>query len=305
MSLGIPGDAVMALLLGALIIHGITPGPRLIVEHPDIFWGLIASFWIGNIILDLPQRADDRPVGEDADGALQVSVPERAVLHLHRRLRRQEHAVRRGRDAVLRRVRLPADAAEVRAGADPARLRAGAAARGEFPPRRCHLARRHGDLRRAADQRVLRRRSARCCCWGRFTCGCGRRKSRTCCVRAAGETVSNRPPSEEIPAARFRPLRFAGAGFFVARSPSREKTHEIVHHAFESLLAAICARRPRSAQDAVADFYRGKQVQVRIGRRPAPATTSRRGSSRAISANTFPAIPTSSCRTFPARAASR
>ena len=51
MSLGSPGDAVMALLLGALIIHGITPGPRLIVEHPDLFWGLIASFWIGNLIL--------------------------------------------------------------------------------------------------------------------------------------------------------------------------------------------------------------------------------------------------------------
>jgi TctA family transporter len=51
MSLGIPGDAVMALLLGALIIQGIAPGPQLIVEHPDIFWGLIASFWIGNIIL--------------------------------------------------------------------------------------------------------------------------------------------------------------------------------------------------------------------------------------------------------------
>jgi putative tricarboxylic transport membrane protein len=51
MSLGIPGDAVMALLLGALLIHGIQPGPRLVVEHPDIFWGLIASFWIGNVIL--------------------------------------------------------------------------------------------------------------------------------------------------------------------------------------------------------------------------------------------------------------
>jgi putative tricarboxylic transport membrane protein len=50
MSLGIPGDAVMALLLGALIIQGIVPGPQLISEHPDIFWGLIASFWIGNII---------------------------------------------------------------------------------------------------------------------------------------------------------------------------------------------------------------------------------------------------------------
>jgi putative tricarboxylic transport membrane protein len=51
MSMGIPGDAVMALLLGALTIHGIAPGPQLITEHPDIFWGLIASFWIGNIIL--------------------------------------------------------------------------------------------------------------------------------------------------------------------------------------------------------------------------------------------------------------
>ena len=51
MSLGIPGDAVMALILGALIIQGITPGPQLVREHPDLFWGLIASFWIGNILL--------------------------------------------------------------------------------------------------------------------------------------------------------------------------------------------------------------------------------------------------------------
>ncbi|MGB9352585.1 MAG: tripartite tricarboxylate transporter permease, partial [Pseudolabrys sp.] len=51
MSLGIPGDTVMALLLGALIIHGIVPGPQLISQHADIFWGLIASFWIGNILL--------------------------------------------------------------------------------------------------------------------------------------------------------------------------------------------------------------------------------------------------------------
>ncbi len=51
MSLGIPGDAVMALLLAALTIQGITPGPQLITQHPDIFWGLIASFWVGNILL--------------------------------------------------------------------------------------------------------------------------------------------------------------------------------------------------------------------------------------------------------------
>jgi putative tricarboxylic transport membrane protein len=53
MSLGIPGDAVMALLLGALLIQGIVPGPQLISQHPDIFWGLVASFWIGNILLVL------------------------------------------------------------------------------------------------------------------------------------------------------------------------------------------------------------------------------------------------------------
>ncbi len=51
MSMGIPGDAVMALILGALLIQGIQPGPQLITEHADLFWGLIASFWIGNILL--------------------------------------------------------------------------------------------------------------------------------------------------------------------------------------------------------------------------------------------------------------
>lgn len=51
MTLGIPGSASMALILGALIIHGITPGPTMIVERPDLFWGLVMSFWIGNIVL--------------------------------------------------------------------------------------------------------------------------------------------------------------------------------------------------------------------------------------------------------------
>lgn len=51
LSLGIPGDAIMALMLGALIIHGIQPGPMLISDKPEIFWGLIASFIAGNIML--------------------------------------------------------------------------------------------------------------------------------------------------------------------------------------------------------------------------------------------------------------
>lgn len=51
LSLGIPGDVVMALMLAALIIHGITPGPTLMVNQPGLFWGLIVSFLVGNIML--------------------------------------------------------------------------------------------------------------------------------------------------------------------------------------------------------------------------------------------------------------
>ena len=53
LSLGIPSGPTMALLLGALMIHGVQPGPLLITEKPDIFWGLISSMYIGNVILVL------------------------------------------------------------------------------------------------------------------------------------------------------------------------------------------------------------------------------------------------------------
>ncbi|MBO0344696.1 tripartite tricarboxylate transporter permease [Roseibium sp. CAU 1637] len=51
LSLGIPGDAIVAIVLGALIIHGVVPGPRLVVDQPELFWGLTVSFLIGNILL--------------------------------------------------------------------------------------------------------------------------------------------------------------------------------------------------------------------------------------------------------------
>ena len=57
LTLGIPPNAVMAIFLGALMIHGIEPGPLLIHDEPDLFWGLIASMYVGNvmlIILNLP-----------------------------------------------------------------------------------------------------------------------------------------------------------------------------------------------------------------------------------------------------------
>lgn len=53
LAMGIPGSATTAIMLGALMIHGITPGPRLMTDNPELFWGVIASFWIGNVLLVL------------------------------------------------------------------------------------------------------------------------------------------------------------------------------------------------------------------------------------------------------------
>ena len=51
LTLGIPGNAVMALMIGALTIHGIQPGPQVMTERPSLFWGMVASMWIGNLML--------------------------------------------------------------------------------------------------------------------------------------------------------------------------------------------------------------------------------------------------------------
>ena len=51
LTLGIPSNGTIALLLGAIMIHGITPGPMLFKTRPDMFWGVIASMYIGNVML--------------------------------------------------------------------------------------------------------------------------------------------------------------------------------------------------------------------------------------------------------------
>jgi TctA family transporter len=51
LTLGIPSNATMALMIGAMIIQGIQPGPSVMVEQPALFWGLIVSMWVGNLLL--------------------------------------------------------------------------------------------------------------------------------------------------------------------------------------------------------------------------------------------------------------
>ncbi len=57
LTMGIPCNVVLAILIGALMIHGVTPGPRLLIEHPRIFWGVVGSMYVGNfmlLLLNLP-----------------------------------------------------------------------------------------------------------------------------------------------------------------------------------------------------------------------------------------------------------
>ncbi|WP_378949801.1 tripartite tricarboxylate transporter permease [Mesorhizobium sp. ANAO-SY3R2] len=57
LTLGIPSNAIMAMMIGAMLIQGVQPGPSMIEKQPELFWGLIASMWIGNamlLILNLP-----------------------------------------------------------------------------------------------------------------------------------------------------------------------------------------------------------------------------------------------------------
>ncbi len=57
LTLGIPSNPTMALMIGALMVHGITPGPRVMTDRPELFWGVVASMWLGNlmlVVLNLP-----------------------------------------------------------------------------------------------------------------------------------------------------------------------------------------------------------------------------------------------------------
>jgi putative tricarboxylic transport membrane protein len=51
LTLGIPPNVTLSILFGAFLIHGITPGPFLIKDHPDVFWGVLSSMYVGNVML--------------------------------------------------------------------------------------------------------------------------------------------------------------------------------------------------------------------------------------------------------------
>ena len=94
LTLGLPASGVMALMLGALTIQGIQPGPQVMTQRPELFWGLIARMWIGNADAGGPQPAADRAVGEAAEGALPAAVPRDHGVLRDRHLQREQLVVR-------------------------------------------------------------------------------------------------------------------------------------------------------------------------------------------------------------------
>ena len=106
LTLGIPSSPTIAVLMGAFIINGLTPGPFLFQERPDLVWAVIASFFLGNIlllILNLPLR---RLVGALAASALSVRVRRHAAVLRHRRLQPAAERVRCRRHDRVRHHRL-------------------------------------------------------------------------------------------------------------------------------------------------------------------------------------------------------
>ena len=147
LTLGLPSNVVMALMMGAMIIQGIAPGAAVMDKRPDLFWGMIASMWIGNLMLVVINLPLNRDLGSAAQRALPVAVSvHRGVLadrHLHRQ---QQHHRRRAHGAV-RAVRLSPGQVWPGAGAARARIHFGAADGGESAPLHGALARRSHDLR--------------------------------------------------------------------------------------------------------------------------------------------------------------
>ena len=91
LAMGIPPNPVMALMLGAMTIHGIVPGPKVMTERPDLFWGMIASMWIGNlmlIIINLPLIGIWVKFLQDP---LSLALLHHHRVLLHRRLHGEQH----------------------------------------------------------------------------------------------------------------------------------------------------------------------------------------------------------------------
>ncbi len=147
----------MAMLFGALLILGISPGPQLVDEHPDVFWGVINSMYIGNILLLILIDSAGGLVRPDPAGAPGDPGAHHRADHDPGCLHDQQLGVRHLRDAGLRHRRLPDEEGRLRPRPDGAGVRAGLHHRVEHPP---VAARSSTAIRRASSPGRSRARSS-------------------------------------------------------------------------------------------------------------------------------------------------
>ncbi len=142
LTLGIPENAVMALMVGAMTIHNIQPGPQVMTSNPSLFWGLIASMWVGNlmlVVLNLPLIGMWIKLLQVPYRVLYPAILLFCSIGVYTH---QQHELRRHADGAVRAARRPLRQARMRAGAAAARLRARSDDGGEPAPRAAAVARR-------------------------------------------------------------------------------------------------------------------------------------------------------------------
>ena len=122
LTLGIPSNPVMALMIGAMIIQGIQPGPSVITEQPVAVLGNHRVDVDRQLLPDRAQPAVDRPVGAHDHGAVPLSLPGDSGVLRHRRVQPEQQHVRYSPDGAVQIRGLRLRQARLRAGADAARI---------------------------------------------------------------------------------------------------------------------------------------------------------------------------------------
>ena len=132
LALGIPSIPATAILISALTIHGVQPGPLLLTDHPEVFWGLVASMYIGNVILLDSQSPAGWNFRQPAAHSIHLAGAAYSHHIDHRRLQRELLDCRYLDHGDLRYDRLPFEKIRLRDGASAARARAQRPSRGKL-----------------------------------------------------------------------------------------------------------------------------------------------------------------------------
>ena len=153
LTLGIPANATMAVLFGALLLQGIPPGPQLIVDHPDVFWGVVNSMYLGNIFLLLLSIPLIGVFVRAAAGPRRHPRTAHRAGHDDRRLQHPQQRLRHVPRHRPRPARLRDEEARLRTRPLRARVRARQAARILVPPVDAPVRRRRPRISSAAPSR--------------------------------------------------------------------------------------------------------------------------------------------------------